>query len=305
MKVFPIAKFAVDETRGYLKQFKKNLRNTAKHPEDPEAIHDLRVSIRRLTQCFRTFRGLLEPRRVKKLQRRLRKVMDYCGAVRNCDVALDLLRQSGIAHGASVSKLKNARADAGKELRRYLKKERRNQHTAPGLAPGASDGIWKLGDSPQDNLRRILPGLAKEFFEAGALAAVTGASLPTLHQFRLSSKRFRYTLEIFERFYGTEMSCAAKAMKGVQDRLGAINDCAVTLGLLAGDRRAAAAVRKRLEPSIVEFREYWETQFSPAKLAWWKRMLSRPAVLARRFNGRQAPRVTASTVEGSAAQMVS
>src|ERR1700694_1470013 len=90
MKSSPISKFAGKETRGYLRQFKKHLRHTAKHPEDPEAIHDLRVGIRRLTLCFPTCRGLLESRAVKKLQPRLRKVMDPCGAVRNCDVALVL-----------------------------------------------------------------------------------------------------------------------------------------------------------------------------------------------------------------------
>src|ERR1700688_2650604 len=122
MKSAPISKYALKQTRVCLQRFKKNLRHTAKHPEDPEAIHDLRVSIRRLSQCFRTFRGLLEPAPVKKLRGRLRKVMDHCGAVRNCDVALNLLQQSGIAEGASVSKLKKAREDSGEELLRHLKK---------------------------------------------------------------------------------------------------------------------------------------------------------------------------------------
>jgi CHAD domain-containing protein len=277
MKPSPISKFAVKETRGYLRQFKKHLRHTAKHPEDPEAIHDLRVSIRRLTQCFRTFRGLLEPRSIKKLQRRLRKVMDHCGAVRNCDVALDLLQQSGILEGASVSKLKKAREDSGKELRRHLKKERRRSYSAPGPASGRAAGYWNIDENPQENLRRILPALTDEFFDAGANAAVPAATLPNLHRFRLNSKRFRYTLELFEGFYGAEMSRAAIVLKGVQDRLGAINDCAATISLLSRDRRAVSAIGELLGPRIVEFREYWESQFAPAKLAWWKRWLSHPS----------------------------
>jgi len=276
MKRSPVSKFAAEETRRYLKQFKKNLRSTAKHPDDPEAIHDLRVSIRRLTQCFRIFRGLLDPAPVKKLKRRLRKVMDRCGAVRNCDVALDLLRESGVTESASVSSLTKARDGAAAELRRLLQQERRKRHAAPRPSGDESSGIWKTEDSPEDNLRRILPQLATEFFEAGATAAVAGVTLPALHQFRLTSKRFRYTLELFERFYGAEMSRASAAMKGVQDRLGAINDCAVTIRLLAGDPRAMAVIRKHLNPNIVEFRRYWESQFAPDKLASWKRWLSRP-----------------------------
>ena len=277
MKSSPISKFAVKKTRGYLRQFKKHLRHTAKHPEDAEAIHDLRVSIRRLTQCFRTFRGLLEPVQVKKLRRRLRKVMDHCGAVRNCDVALDLLQQSGIADGASVSKLKEARQHAGKELCRHLKKERRRKHSAPEPSRGQAAGNWKLDESSEENLRRILPALAEEFFVAGAAAAVPGAALPDLHRFRLSSKRFRYTLELFDGFYATEVSRGATVLKGVQDRLGAINDCAVTMKLPSLDRRAVSAIGKLLGPRILEFREYWESEFRPPKLIWWKRWLTHPA----------------------------
>jgi CHAD domain-containing protein len=276
MKSSPISKFAVKETRGYLRNFKKHLRHTAKHPEDPEAIHDLRVSIRRLTQCFRTFRGLLEPAPVKKLRRRLRKVMDHCGAVRNCDVALDLLQESGIADGASVSKLKKAREDSSKELRRHLKRERRRSYSAPGPANGRAAGYWNIDENSEDNLRRILPALAKEFFDAGANAAIPAATLPNLHRFRLNSKRFRYTLELFEEFYGAEMSRAATVLKGMQDRLGAINDCAVTMNLLSQDHRAVSAVGELLGPRIVEFLEYLESQFARAKLAWWKRWLSHP-----------------------------
>jgi CHAD domain-containing protein len=281
MKSSPLSKFAVKETRGYLRQFKKHLRHTAKHPEDPEAIHDLRVSIRRLSQCFRIFRELLAPAPVKKLRRRLRKVMDSCGAVRNCDVALDLLHQSGIAHGASVSKLKETREDSAKELRRQLKKEHRRNHSAPGPSRpsrGQVAGVWNLDQNSEENLRRILPALAHEFFEAGAKAAVAGASLPDLHRFRLSSKRFRYTLELFEGFYRPEISRGAAVLKGVQDRLGAINDCAVTMDLLSRDRQAVSAIGKLLSPRMAEFREYWESQSSPRKLAWWKRWLSHPSL---------------------------
>ena len=176
-----------------------------------------------------------------------------------------------------MSKLKKAREDSGKELRRHLKKERRRSYSAPGPASGRAAGYWNIDENPQENLRRILPALTDEFFDAGANAAIAAATLPNLHRFRLNSKRFRYTLELFEGFYGAEMSRAATVLKGVQDRLGAINDCAVTMSLLSRDRRAVSAIGELLGPRIVEFREYWESQFAPAKLAWWKRWLSRPS----------------------------
>jgi CHAD domain-containing protein len=204
--------------------------------------------------------------------------MDHCGAVRNCDVALDLLQQRGIADGASVSKLKQAREDSGKELRRYLKKERRRNHSTPCRSRGRAPRYWQINETPEENLRRILPALAEEFFSAGAKAANPAATLPNLHKFRLNSKRFRYTLALFEGFYGPEMSRAASALKGVQDRLGAINDCAVTMHLLSRDHRAVSADGELLGPRRVEFRAYWGSQFAPAKLASWKRWLSHPSL---------------------------
>ena len=237
--------------------------------------------------ALRTFRELLDPKPVKKLRRRLRKVMEHCGAVRNCDVALELLLQSGISEGASVSKLKKAREQAGDQLHQFLKRERRRRHPAPSASLPPPDGDWKLDQTLEANLRRILPPLVQEFFAAGKMAAVPGATPSSMHQFRLSSKRFRYTLELFERFYGNEMARGAKALKGLQDRLGAINDCAATIDLLGRDRHAVAAIRKLLGPRIFEFRRYWENRFVSCKLVWWKRWLSRPAAV------REPPRAAA------------
>src|SRR5256885_10621213 len=99
MKLDPISKYAVKESKVRLKRFSQNLRHAAKHPDDPEAIHDLRVSIRRVVQSFKTFRELLDRATVKKLRRRLHKLMELCADVRNCDIALALLDQVGVTAG--------------------------------------------------------------------------------------------------------------------------------------------------------------------------------------------------------------
>ena len=276
MKLSPISKYARRETRVCLRHFKTHLRHASKHPEDPDAIHDLRVSIRRLTQCFRIFRGLLRPGPVKELRRRLRAVMKQCGAVRNCDVALELLQESGIATGATVVKLRNKREDAAGKLRRHLKKERRRRHPALGAAVNRSGRGWQLDRTLEDNLRLLLPALAEDFFQTGAAATVAGASYASLHRFRLRAKRFRYTLERFERFYTSEMVRGAKDLKGLQDRLGAINDCVVTMDLLGRDRHATGVVGKLLHERKGAFQSYWRSRFAPSRLAWWKGWLARP-----------------------------
>ena len=268
MRPPPISKYARHETRVCLRHFKTNLRHAAKHSGDPGGIHDLRVSIRRLTQCFRIFRDLLDPSPVKKLRRRLHKIMENCGSVRNCDIALELLEEGGLAQSPSVSKLKTSREEAARKLRRNLKKERRRHHRAISTAARRPPHDWQIATR--------LPALGADFFQTGSAATAPGSSYQTLHRFRLRAKRFRYTLERFECFYGSEMAAGTKALKGLQDRLGAINDCVTTIDLLADDPPAVAAIQKLLDQRTYAFHSYWRNRFTPQKRAWWQRWLSHP-----------------------------
>jgi len=277
MKLDPISKYAAKETKLRLKRFSKNLRQAAKHPEDPEAIHDLRVSIRRIVQAFKTFRELLDPAPIKHSRKRLHKLMDLCAAVRNCDVAITLLEEVGLSASPSVSRLKKARIEAAEELRRRLKKERAKRHSAPDVRSHPKERDWKLDQSLEANLGRVLPALAQEFVDSGRAAISGSADYQTLHRFRLQAKRFRYTLELFERFYGSDMSQGSETLKEFQDRLGAINDCATTIVLLTEDRRAVAAIGKLLRQRKTVFETYARSQFTAQKMDWWKRWLAQPA----------------------------
>ena len=277
MKPDPISKYAAKETKHGLKRYSKNLRRAAKHPDDPDAIHDLRVSIRRVVQAFKTFGELLDPAPLKKLRKRLHKVMDLCAAVRNCDVALTLLDQVDVTKGASVSRMKKMRGKAAERLQRKLKKERHHRHTPPDLRSHPKELNWKLDQNLEANLSRVLPVLAQEFFDSGAAALAAHASYQKLHQFRLQAKRFRYTLELFERFYGSEMASGAEILRDLQDRLGAINDCATTIIILGRDLPAAASIDKLLRQRTAVLQSYARSQFVPEKLDWWKRWLAQPA----------------------------
>ena len=263
----PMSKYARYETGVCLHHFKTNLRHAAKHPGDPDAIHDLRVSIRRLTQCFRIFHA-----RAKKMRRSLHKIMEHCGAVRNCDIALELLAGCGLPESPSIPKLKKSRERAAQKLHRSLKKERRRRHrTVDAAAHPFHHGL---------QIATRLPALAEDFLKTGDAAAAVDSSYQTLHRFRLRAKRFRYTLELFERFYGSEMASGAKALKGVQDHLGAINDCVTTIDLLPDDPIAIAAIQKRLDQRTRLFQNYWRSCFPPPKRAWWRRWLSQPRAAA-------------------------
>ena len=60
---------------------------------EEEAVHKMRVSIRRLQQAIRLFRQFLPRRGVKTVRKELRKAIQAAGALRNYDIARDLLKE--------------------------------------------------------------------------------------------------------------------------------------------------------------------------------------------------------------------
>src|SRR4051812_44141846 len=62
---------------------------------DHEAVHDLRVAIRRLNRCLRAFSQFYPGQSWKKIRRRLRHLMDAAGDVRDRDIAANMLQEAG------------------------------------------------------------------------------------------------------------------------------------------------------------------------------------------------------------------
>ena len=90
---------------------------------DADAIHDLRVAIRRLSRCLRVFAQFYPGRSWKQMRRRLADLMDACGSVRDRDIAIELLEKAGVpAASALVRQLDAERRAADEELRRELRR---------------------------------------------------------------------------------------------------------------------------------------------------------------------------------------
>jgi len=89
---------------------------------DADAVHDLRVSIRRFNQSLRTFLSLLPGREARKVRRQARKVMRLAGEVRNLDVALEWLAKAGITRRSPLwNRLNEQRRAAERGLAETLK----------------------------------------------------------------------------------------------------------------------------------------------------------------------------------------
>jgi CHAD domain-containing protein len=94
------------------------------------AVHDLRVSIRRLTECLRVFDPFFPHRKAKKVRQKLDALMDLASEVRNRDIAAELLRRAAVPAGSSlVRALSEERGAAEWTLMEALKRcSRRRSH---------------------------------------------------------------------------------------------------------------------------------------------------------------------------------
>ena len=116
-----IDRFARDHASQLRRKLRRQARRAAKHP-DEEAIHDLRVSIRRLSECLREFGPFLPPHKTKRTLKRLHKLMDLAAEIRNRDIAIELA--DDVAAGLVVI-LQQEREQMKRKLHRDLIRWRR------------------------------------------------------------------------------------------------------------------------------------------------------------------------------------
>lgn len=108
-----------------------------------------------------------------------------------------------------------------------------------------------------DQLERIVRVRTEELF-AFMPRAGDPAEIAHLHDMRIAAKRLRYILEISEESFGPYAATASKRVKELQDLLGEIHDCDVTLPRVldlaerAREEDVAAARRKAGEAKDLE-----------------------------------------------------
>jgi CHAD domain-containing protein len=270
-------KLVQSQTAKRLKSLDREVRQVARKPKNAEAIHDLRVSIRRFRQELNVFEEWLKPGPVKRIRGTIKRLMERCAAVRNCDIAIEVLQAAGYVSPKLVAGLEKERQHARKELARTLAGWRRRDRVRKWRAhlrivrPSSKS---EVGGSVSENARRLLTAMIEDFFRAGREAARPRSTHRRMHRLRLEAKRVRYTLELFESAYGERTKPMVEPLKALQDKLGAINDCATTLEMLRRNRGAATAVRRLAGERETEFREHWKKHFGPRERVRWKAVLS-------------------------------
>jgi CHAD domain-containing protein len=247
----------------------------------PDAVHDVRVAIRRVRECLDVFSPAFPGDAVKKIDKKLSKVLKAAGELRNLDIAIELLKIPGVAKLVGLTR--DVRRERVRQARDFA-------DTLAQLDDGNVAEKWKkkllkkagCAVDPAKLAHKMLPKLAAEFFDAGEAAAGPLADPKSLHKFRIRSKRFRYAMELFVPLYGPELDDRMKILKNLQTLLGAINDCVATKDLLEDFRKkhreAVDAVKKKLDRKagvrVRAFRSYWSKTLGPQKKDTWIQVLS-------------------------------
>ncbi len=266
-----LAEFAEAQAAERLETLADNLRHATKHSDQGDRIHDLRVSIRRFTQALRVFKDRWDRGHYRKMRRKLRKLMDRCAAVRNCDIAVEVLDAAGVPawRGISRTYLRKRRSQTETDLSEQLEGWK-----APGaLRPWRGWLRVPAGKdkSIQGRARQILRPLEQEYSKAGSRAAKQGTNPEQLHELRLIAKRLRYSLEIFGDASGAGWEQKIERIREIQDLLGAINDCVTTSGLVAECghgaevRRSKAPLKRLLGQRLEAFRGHWRKVYGSKK----------------------------------------
>jgi CHAD domain-containing protein/CYTH domain-containing protein len=241
--------------------------------EDPEALHDFRVALRRLRTALRAWRPQLRKAVRRRTLRRLRRIADATRESRDLEVH--------IAWSRVQSARLTPRQQAGVEW------------LAAGMERRRRDADAELAETVEREFDRAVPPLERRLarYRATILldparrprtaGAVAGARIQQLagdlevalgevhglrdeepaHRARIAAKRLRYVLEpLAGRVAGAEP--AIERLRSLQDELGDLHDSHVFVAELARAVEEAALLQAR---RVTEALQDWRTEPSPAE----------------------------------------
>jgi len=296
-------KFAGQTSSRLLGRLAFQMNATMKSP-DADAVHDLRVAIRRFSQSLIVFKDCFPGKEKRKIRRRLKRLMTLAGTARNYDVTLKLLAKSPADHSALRAAIAGDRRQASRALVSALKR-RIDRKSSMKWRAGLEAALSASDVSRQTDLGAaagvVLPKMAREFLELGSEAAESKAPPEKLHQFRIASKKFRYSLELFEPVYGAPVKWMIEEIKHAQNILGDVNDCVSASEIVLSYKDGHALTRwiqKRQARKMEEFRRWWPEKLGdPETGRLWVRQLRHPV---HQSTARKKPMAQAATLRQAA-----
>jgi CHAD domain-containing protein len=250
----------------------------------PDSVHRMRVAVRRLRSCLRTFRSAFERVPIDHLLDEIEWLADHLGPARDAEVTAEQITDdlSRLApehlRGSVVSSLghriRGGIAAARVELevaldsRRYLAllESLVEFGHAPPLGPKTRDRRWLE--------RRFAKTIRKtDALVADAMRYRGPARDERLHRARKSAKRVRYAAETLSPLDPKRFDRAARRYEAIQELLGAHHDAVVTRLIYQEEGAHARAARgdngfsygvlfriedERANRSLADFKRAWK-----------------------------------------------
>ena len=205
----------------------------------PEDVHQARVALRRLRTAIGLFKPLFKgDERAALLSSEVRRLAQALGDLRNLDVLIERMdaQVPGTVRAAREAAVEHARAELHSSRPRLLMLD---------LVEWLTIGAWREQPDDRDLAEDAIAGFAahalarahKRFRRAADDLSSTDEE--GCHRARIAAKKLRYAAEFFGEFCTTprdrrRLKDWLRALKAVQDDLGALNDMAVGGRILAG-----------------------------------------------------------------------
>jgi CHAD domain-containing protein len=208
---------------------------------DPEGVHSMRVASRRLRSTLRDFAPYLHKRPLSSTGKKLKRVADSLGEVRDLDVALlafaEIKTETPPAFLEALTQFVEAREalreKAREELKAVFEKDLpalESQFVASVDRAATPRGSSKPGKPPELTFREmsrdVILDRLREFEKASA-GLFKPLDVEALHDMRIAVKRLRYAIELFQKCWRRSLPVFARRAARIQTALGDLHDCDV------------------------------------------------------------------------------
>lgn len=217
-----------------------------------EAVHQLRVAVRRLRSALSTFADVTDDDHAEAIKAELKWLAGACDDARDLDVFAEsaaALVDPTLDLSALVPAVEAARARAHAKACAAVASGRFRELVLDTTA-WVETGAWLTLGGKASAKRRDLPA---ERFAAKALARrrkrlvklaadLKGVDDAARHEARIAAKKLRYAAEAFAPLFDADAKPFIKSIKLLQEELGALNDAAVASELVGRLRLKGAAL---------------------------------------------------------------
>lgn len=234
-----------------------------KEGKDPEAVHQMRVAMRRLRSLLTTFEGVLD---VPRVARKVGMISRVLGQARDADVMLERLQN----HYLPALPPQEQKVVQG-WVRQLQQQRREQQRELVALLHSATYErvykVWRdwidrprwhpLGDRPlAETLPHVLIRSWAELFLHPGWAVNTVSENPDcLHDLRKAIKRTRYLWEFAEDWLGEDLRASLGWLRESQEVLGQFQDGFVLVAQLTVD---CPVLEERLIQDRAELWRQWQ-----------------------------------------------